>query len=170
MFTLDIFCLTTFNLTLIHGPNIPGCYAILSFTALGFIITARHIDNWALFPLWPSHLILSGAINNCPPLFPSSILDNFQPGGWSSSVITFCTFILSMRFSRQQYWSGLQVLPPVDHVLSELFTIAHLSPSALGGPASPGSQLHWIMQAPLTRWGCDPWRRNFHCVGSNPQG
>ena len=26
------------------------------------------------FPLWPSHFILSGAINNCPPLFPSSLL------------------------------------------------------------------------------------------------
>ena len=29
--------------------------------------------------------------------------------------------ILSMAFSRQEYWSGLPFPPPVDHVLSELF-------------------------------------------------
>ena len=34
-----------------------------------------------MFLLWPSHFILSGAISNCPSLFPSSILDTYQPGG-----------------------------------------------------------------------------------------
>ena len=29
---------------------------------------------------WPSPFILSGAISNCPSLFPSSILDTFRPG------------------------------------------------------------------------------------------
>ena len=41
--------------TLIHGSNIPGSYAILFFTALDFTFTTRHIHNWMLFPLWPSH-------------------------------------------------------------------------------------------------------------------
>ena len=44
------------SVTLIHGPNIPGSYAILLFTAL--------------FLLWLNLFILSGAIS---PLFSSSI-------------------------------------------------------------------------------------------------
>ena len=43
-------------------------------------------------------------------------------GGSSSSVISFCLFILFMRFSRQEYWSGLPFPPPGDHVLSEVST------------------------------------------------
>ena len=36
-----------------------------------------------------------------------------------------------MRFSRQEYWSGLPFPPPVDRVLSEPFTMAHPSWVAL---------------------------------------
>ena len=43
------------------------------FTALEFTFTTRHIYNWAMFPLCPSHFILPGFISNCPPLFPSSM-------------------------------------------------------------------------------------------------
>ena len=32
---------------------------------------------------------------------------------------------LSMGFSRQEYWSELPFPPPVDQVLSELFTMTH---------------------------------------------
>ena len=38
--------------TLILGPNIPGSYAILLFTALDLTSIASHIHNWALFSLW----------------------------------------------------------------------------------------------------------------------
>ena len=40
----------------------------------------------------------------------------------SLSVLSFCLFILFMRFSRQEYWSGLPFPSPVDHILSELST------------------------------------------------
>ena len=42
--------------TLIHGPNIPGSYAILLFTVSDFNFTTRHIHNWALLLLWPAAL------------------------------------------------------------------------------------------------------------------
>ena len=120
-------------------------------------------------PLRPRHFILSGAISKCRLLFPSSILDIFQPGGgssfvvyWTSShlwggssfgVISFGLFIFSVEFSRQEYWSQLPFLPPVDHVLSEPFTMTHLS------------WVTWrsfgIMQAPSQQQGCDPWRGMF---------
>ena len=46
-----------------------------------------------------------------------------DPGGSSYGVISFCLFILFMGFLRQEYWSSLPFLSPVDHILSELFTM-----------------------------------------------
>ena len=34
---------------LIHGPNIPGSYAILLFTALDIAYITSHIQNWVIF-------------------------------------------------------------------------------------------------------------------------
>ena len=45
----------------------------------------------------------------------------------SFSVLSFCLFILFMGFSRQEYWSGLPFCSAVDYILSELFTMTHLS-------------------------------------------
>ena len=54
-------------------------------------------------------------------------------GGSSSGVASFHVFTLLMGFSWQEYWSGLPFLPPVDRILSELFTVTHLSWVALHG-------------------------------------
>ena len=78
--------------TLIHGPTIPGSYAILFFTASDCTFTTRHIHSWASFPIWPSLFILSGAISNCLPLFLSSILDSFQPEGLIFWCYVFWSF------------------------------------------------------------------------------
>ena len=48
-------------------------------------------------------------------------------GSSSFSVISFCLFMLLMGFSRQEYWSGLPLPSPVDHILSELFTTTFAS-------------------------------------------
>ena len=52
-------------------------------------------------------------------------------GSSSFSVLSFCLFILFVGFSRQEYRSGLPFPSPVDHVLSELSTMTHLSWVAL---------------------------------------
>ena len=78
MFTLAISCLTNFQCTLIHEPNIPGSYAILLFTKLDFTFTTRH--NWVLLPLWLSLFIPSRAISL---LLSNSILGTYQPGEFS---------------------------------------------------------------------------------------
>ena len=57
-----------------------------------FTLTTRHIPNWASFPLWPSHAIVSGSISNCPLLSPSSILDTFQPAGLIFQCHILCAF------------------------------------------------------------------------------
>ena len=56
-------------------------------------------------------------------------------GSSSFRVLSFCLFILFMGFSRQEYWSGLPFPSPVDHVLSELSTMTHLSWVVLHGMA-----------------------------------
>ena len=58
---------------------------------------------------------------------PSDLRDSF------SSVISFCLFILFMGFSRWDSWSGLPFPPPVDHVLSKLFSMTCPSWVALHG-------------------------------------
>ena len=105
-------CHLHFHFTLIHGPNPPGSYAILFFTALNFTSITSHIHSWALFSLW--FFILSGVISQ---LFSSSILGTYL----SFSVLSFCLFILFMGFSRQEYWSGLPFPSPMDNVFSEMW-------------------------------------------------
>ena len=51
------------------------------FTEPDFTFTNRHIHNWALFPVSPSHFILMGTISNWPLLIPSSLLNTFYPKG-----------------------------------------------------------------------------------------
>ena len=128
MFTLAISCLTTSNLPWIHGPNIPDSYAILFFTASDFTFMTHHIHNWVLFLLWFHLFILSGVISS---VLSSSLLRPSDVGSSSFSVLYFCLFILFMLFSRQEYWSGLPSPSPVDHILSELFSMTHPSWVAL---------------------------------------
>ena len=65
-------------------------------------------------------------------------------GSSSFSILSFCLFILFMGFWRQEYWSGLPVPSPVEHILSEcppekdvLFIIGDWN-AKLGSQESPG--------------------------------
>ena len=109
--------------------------AILFFTALDFTFTTKYIHKWVSFPLWPNGFILSGTISNCPPLFPSSILDIFWPGGFIFSFRIFLPFwtVHGVFMARILEWFAF--LSPVDHLLSELFTMTHPSSGALHGMA-----------------------------------
>jgi len=128
--------------------------AILFFTTWDFTFTTRHIHNWASFLFWPSHFFLSGAISNCPPLFPS--LAYWMPsdlGGSSCSVISFCLFLLFMVFSREEYWNWLPFHPLVDHVLSALFIVTHPSWVTLHTMADGFTE---VWKPPSSLQGCDP--------------
>ena len=84
-------------IVLIHGPNIPGFYAILFFIASDFTVTMRHIYNWAWSLIWLSLFIPSEAISL---LFSTSIWTPTDLGGSFCSVKSFCLFILFIGFSR----------------------------------------------------------------------
>ena len=66
-----------FQFALIHGPDIPGSYTILLFTASDLASITSHSHNWVLFLLWLHPFILSGVIS---PLISSSILGTYWPG------------------------------------------------------------------------------------------
>ena len=86
-FTLVISWLTTSNL--IHGPNLPGSYVILLFTASDLASITSHIHTWVLFLLWFHLFILSGVIS---PLISSSILGTYQPGEFIFQCPIFLPF------------------------------------------------------------------------------
>ena len=61
----------------IYGPDIPGSYAILLFTASGLASITSHIHRWVSFWLWHHPFVLSVVIS---PLISSSILGTYRPG------------------------------------------------------------------------------------------
>ena len=83
------------------------------------------IPSWILYR-WACGkvlFVLSRTISNYLCCSPVAYWTPSDLGGSSSSVVSFCIFILFMGFSRQEHWCGLPFPPPVDHILSELFTV-----------------------------------------------
>ena len=119
-FTLAISCLTTFNLSW--------------FMDLTFHVPMQYcsLHHWNLL-LSPVTFITGYCF--CFGSIPSFFLELFlhwspvvywaptDLGSSSFSILSFCLFILFMGFSRQEYWSGLPFLSPVDHILSDLSTM-----------------------------------------------
>ena len=77
MFTLCHLLFDHFQFALIHGPDIPGSYAILLFTASDLASITSHIHSWVVFLLWLHPFVLSGVTS---PLISSSILGTCRPG------------------------------------------------------------------------------------------
>ena len=72
--TIQYLLFDHFQFALIHGPDIPGSYAILLFTALDLASITSHIHNGVLFLLWLHLFILSGVISL---LISSNILGTY---------------------------------------------------------------------------------------------
>ena len=79
-----------FQFALIHGPNIPGSYAILLFTASNLASITSPIHNWVLFLFWLHSFILSGVIS---PLISNSILDTYWHGEFIFQCPVFLHFL-----------------------------------------------------------------------------
>ena len=137
-FTLAISCLTTSNLPLFTDLTFQVPMQYCSLQHQNFLPFTSHTHNWVLFLVCLHPFILSGVIT---PLISSSILGTYNLGSSSFSVLSFCLFILFMGFSKQEYWSGLPFPSPVDHVLSELFTMTCSSWVALLGMAHSVTEL-----------------------------
>ena len=121
-----------FQFALIHGPNIPGSYAILLFTASDLASITSHIHKWVLFLLWLHPFILSGVIS---PLISSSILGIYRPGEFLFQypiILPFHTVcgVLKARILKWfaiPFSSGPHSVRPLNH-----------DPPILGGPTWHG--------------------------------
>ena len=121
-----------FQFALIHGPDIPGSYALLLFTASDLGSITSHIHYWVLFLLWLHPFILSGIIS---PLISSSILGTYRPGEFLFQypiILPFHTVhgVLKARILRWfaiPFSSGPHSVRPLHHDLP-----------VLGGPTRHG--------------------------------
>ena len=68
-------------------------------------LTTRHIHNWASFLLWPSCLILSGAVSNCPLL--SLVVYQNLPTWVRREFIFQCHFFLPYHTKEQEELKSL---------------------------------------------------------------
>ena len=129
MFIPAISCLTTSNLPWFMELTfqVPMQYILYSIRL--YFHHQSHPQLGVVFA-WLCLLILSGVIS--PPI-SSSILEPTDLGSSPFSVLSFCLSILFMGFLRQEYWNGLPLPSPVDHILSELSTMTCLSLMALHG-------------------------------------
>ena len=116
-----------FQFALIHGPNIPGSYAILLFTASDFTFNTIQIHEWVLFLLWLHPSILSGVIS---PLISSSILGTYQPGEFPFQYPIILPFHTVHGVLKARILKWFAIPSPVDHILSDLSTMT----TCLGWP------------------------------------
>ena len=138
MFTLAISCLTTSNLPWFMDLTfqVPMQYCSLQHqTLLPPPITATTGHCFSFGSISSFFLELFLHLSSLAIWAPTDL------GSSSFSVLSFCLFILFMEFSRQEYWSGLPFPSPVDHILSELSTMTHLSWLALHGMAHSFTEL-----------------------------
>ena len=138
MFTLAISCLTMSNSPWFLGPTfqIPMQYCSLKHQTLLSPPDTSTTEHCFCFGSATSFFLelLVIAFHSSPVAYwtPSYL----EVGGGSfSSVISLCLFILSVGFSRQEYWSGLSFPSPVDHILSELSNMTRPSWLALNSKA-----------------------------------
>ena len=121
-----------FHFALIHGPDIPGSYAILFFTASDPASITSHIHNRVLFLLWLHPFIISGVIS---PLISSSILGTYLPREFPFQypiILPFHTVhgVLKARILKWfaiPFSSGSHSVRPLHHDLPNL-----------GGPTQHG--------------------------------
>ena len=151
-----------FQFALIHGPNIPGSYATLFFTASDLTSITSHIHNWVLFSLWLHLFILSGVIS---PLISSSILSTYRP----EEFIFWCPIFLPLHAVHGVLKARILKRSPVDHVFSELSIMTHLSWVALYGMAHSLIELHKAV-VPVIRLVCFLLLWLSFCLPSDGEG
>ena len=132
MFTLAISCLTTSNLPWFMDLTfqVPMQYCSLQHqTLLPSPVTSTTGCCFTFGSISSFFRVIS-------PLISSTTLDIYWPGEFIFQCPIFLPFHTVNGFSRQKYWSGLPFPSPVDHVLSELSTMTHLSWVALHSMAN----------------------------------
>ena len=155
MFALAISCLTTSSLPWFMDPNIPRLCVAWFFTPFDFAFTSRYIHTEHRFCFGSAALFLWDLSESAPHSSPAAY---WLPSIWKSHLLGHIFFFLPFRaingILTAKILEWLAIPPPVDHVLSDHFS---LWPVHLEWAWQYGSQLHSVTQAPLPQQGCDPW-------------
>ena len=127
-FTVVVSCLITSNLPWFMDLTfqVPMQYCSLQHQTL--LLSPVISTTGYCFCFGSIHSFFSGVIS---PVISSSILGTYQLGEFICPGPIFLPFHTVHGFSRQEYWTGLPFPSPMDHVLSELSTMIHLSCVAL---------------------------------------
>ena len=138
MFTLAISCLTISNLLWFMDLifQVPMQYCSLQYLTLLSPLDTSTTGCCFRFGSASSFLL---ELFFCFSQAPTDL------GSSSLSVISFCLFILFVGYSRIEYWGVLLFPSPVDHFLSELSTMTHLSWVALHGMAHSFTELDKVV-------------------------
>ena len=135
MFNLSISCLTASNLPWFMDLTFQGPIQYCSLLHWTLLSPPNTFTAECHFHFGPATSLLLKLLVTALHYSPVAYCTPSDLGGGgegsSSSVISFCLFILSVGFSRQEYWSGLPFPSAVNHILSELFTMIHPSSVAL---------------------------------------
>ena len=140
-----------FQFALIHGPDIPGSYAILLFTVSDLASITSHIYNWVLFLLWLHPFILSGVIS---PLISSSILGTYWPGKFLVQypiILPFHT-VHGVLKARMLKWFAIPFSsgPVITYTSEFLWFSSYTEPQRLG------TRTGWLLH-PLWAWYSDSY-------------
>ena len=99
-----------FQFTLIRGPNGPGSSVILFLTTWTLLSLPDTSTTEHRFCLGPDASFFLGLSVIAVYSSPVSYWVPSDPGGSSSGVISFCLFMMFVRFLSQEYWSGRHFL------------------------------------------------------------
>ena len=157
MFTLDISCLTTSNLPWFMDLTfqVPLQYCSLQHQTLFSPPDTSTTER--RFRFGPAALFFLELL--VIALYPSAIayriLTNLGVGWGLYPGIIFLTFHTAhgVLTARTLEWIAIS-----SSCSPRFVRILHCDLSVLGGPARPGSELHWGTRAPSPGRGYDPWR------------
>ena len=109
---------------------------------MDFTFTTRYIHSWVSFLRWSRHFILSGAISNCPLLFPRSILEPSDLGEFIFHCHIFSPFhtVHGVLTTRKLEWFNIPSSSRL--ILSEVSSMTCPFWVALHGMAHSFIELH----------------------------
>ena len=123
LFLLSLYMFYKFQITLLIFCRLVTEFL---FPASGFASVTSYIHNWVMFLLGS---ILSFFLELFLHWSPVAFCTLTNLGSSSFSILSFLPFILFMVFSKQEFWSGLPLPSPVDHILLDLSTMTLRPPS-----------------------------------------
>ena len=119
VFTLAIFCLTSFNLPWFMDLTCQVPINIVLYSIGLYFHHQSHPQLGIVFAMALSH-------HSFWSYFSTVLQQHIGHLGSSSfSVITFWMFVFFIGLSKEENWSGLPVPSPVDHFLSEISTMTY---------------------------------------------